>query len=80
MSIVRTHDFPNTSKKRGGGRPKRIDATTIVAFRVPEDLAARLDSWAAVRGLNRNQAGLQLLQLALTPPSGGYNPITGAFQ
>jgi hypothetical protein len=52
----------------------------VITLRLPAALVDRLDGWAAARGLNRNQAGAELLQRALVPPSGGYNPMTGAFE
>lgn len=79
MSNECTQDSSESPKNRGG-RPKRIDSPTVLTFKVPAVLAERVDSWAAARGLTRNQAGAELLTLALTPPSGGYNPQTGTFQ
>ena len=51
----------------------------VLTFKVPTWLAERVDSYAAMRGMTRNQAGAQLLTAALSPPSGGYNPQTGKF-
>ena len=61
------------------GPPKHSDPPTVLSLRVPASLVERVDSWAAARGVSRNQAGAALLNSALAPPSGGYNPQTGAF-
>jgi hypothetical protein len=66
--------------ERGPGRPRHAEATQVITLRLPAALVDRLDAWAAARGLNRNQAGAELLQSALRPPAGGYNPLTGAFE
>jgi hypothetical protein len=52
----------------------------VITLRLPAALVDRLDAWAAARGLNRNQAGAELLTIALRPPAGGYNPLTGTFE
>jgi hypothetical protein len=65
---------------RGPGRPKHAEATQVITLRLPAALVDRLDAWAASRGLNRNQAGAELLTIALRPPAGGYNPLTGSFR
>lgn len=65
---------------RKSGRPKSAVVTGVMALRISEDLLQQVDSWAVARGLNRNQAGAELLRLALAPPAGGYNPKTGSFQ
>lgn len=67
------------SETRRPGPPPYADPPTVVTFRVPASLVERIDSWAAARGVSRNQAGAVLLQSALAPPSGGYNPQTGTF-
>lgn len=88
MSNESPHVSENSPEKRtlarSVGRPRNADQTIVLSFRVPASLAARVDSWAGSRGLNKNQAGAELLQLALnlTPPvsAGGYNPLKGCFE
>jgi hypothetical protein len=66
--------------ERGPGRPRHAEASQVITLRLPAALVDRLDGWAAARGLNRNQAGAELLQTALAPPAGGYDPRTGSFR
>lgn len=68
------------SETRGPGQPKHADPPTVITLRVPASLVEQIDSWAAARALTRNQAGGILLRCALSPPSGGYDPSTGAFR
>jgi hypothetical protein len=68
------------SETRRPGPPRYADRPTVLTLRVPASLVERVDSYAAARGVSRNQAGAALLNSALAPPAGGYDPLTGAFR
>jgi hypothetical protein len=68
------------SETRRPGPPPYADRPTVLTLRVPASLVEQIDSWASARALTRNQAGGILLRCALAPPSGGYDPSTGAFR
>lgn len=71
----------NSCSVNGPGRPKHSDPPVVLSLRIPESLRARVDDYAELQGVSRNQAGAMLLTLALFPAaSSGYNPRTGEFE
>jgi len=62
----------NTVKPKKRGRPFAGGRDPFFAFRMPDELAARLDTWATSQEppLTRSEAIRALLERGLTPPNG----------
>jgi hypothetical protein len=54
------------TKKRGPGRPK-LAPTQVMSLRLPLPLIERVERFARMNGISRNQAGSRLIQLGLSP-------------